>query len=502
VPLVPVQLPPGLVRAATPYETPGRWWDMNQSRWRAGVAMPIGGWQKLGTPLDSAVRKIDVWRDNTAQRKVLVGTDAKLYADDSGDYVDVTPEDLVGPGSVSGAAGGYGTFEYGDDDYGTARSLPSPIYSPYGYWSMDNWGEDTILTANSDGRLFYYTASTPTVAPAVISTAPTGNSGVLVTAERHVITIGSDADPRKVAWCSREDYEDWDFESTTNSAGFLNLKTRTPLLMGWNVSEGVLVSSYTDVFLLRYLGQPFVYGGTDPISDTSLFNPASVVPVAGQAFWPTRRGFQMYSGGAVQMIDCPILADILEDMDPIWGPFRIHGAHNGIFPEIWWFYPSQGETECDRYVIYNYQEGWWGWGALSRSAMAPAGAYQRPYMGNASGQMYEHEFGWLDNGASRVGQVWLETGALSVSGGERTMDVNQMQIATGKGYDRVTATVFGVYTPEGEEYEDGPFTPRSDGYTDARFSYRDARLRFVNASDEPFSVGTVKLDISGTGTGR
>jgi hypothetical protein len=519
-----LQIPPGLERWNTPYDTPDRWWDMDQVRWQSGSMCPIGGWQKHGTaPLDSPPRRFEVWRDNLANLMVLIGTDNRLYVDESGGFTDITPPGFTPPGTVSAGSGGYGTWGYNAELYGKPRLKPSPLYSPYGYWTMDQWGEDILLVANTDGRLFYYhylpttttttTQSGPPVLPSVVSTAPPGSNGVVVTTQRHAMLIapqiGTDrqtGERNSIAWSSQEDYADWNFASTTNTAGWLMVKTRTPLLIGHNVREGVLVHSYTDVFLIQYVGQPYVYGGTDPISDTSLFNPMSIVTFGGKAVWPSRLGFQLYNGGAVTILDCPILNNIFADMDPVWGTFRIHGAHNGLFPEIWWFYPRKGSdgqanSQCDRYVIWNYVENWWGWGSLARSAMVAAGASQRPYMGGNDGWVYEHEVGWLDNGASRAGQAFVESGALGLGNGDTTVVVRQMQIATGTAANAVSVQAIGRYAPDGPEYRTNAFTPGANGYLDCRFQFRDTRLRFSNARDDAFAIGVVRMDVS-PGSGR
>lgn len=586
---VPLKLPPGIERNNTPYDTPNRWWDMNQVRWTSGSMVPVGGWTRAtSTPLDSALRKIHVWRNNISQVAMLVGTDAKLYADNSG-LVDITPSGMV-PLTSIGVAGGYGTLGFGQDNFGTARSGPSPVYSPYPYWTMGQWGEDVILTNSADGKLRYYTQSSPTTPPYVIGPsfsntsaavvtgsitsgvlsvsavtsgtlaighkitgagipggppnetvtitsfgtgsggigtynlsdstltgigsetitayaptttgAPAGNSGVLVTAERHVMVFGTNTSPYQVAWCSREDPTDWNFASLTNTAGNLNLTTKSPMLMGVNVKGGVLAFSYTSVFLLQYVGEPFIYDGTDPIASTAMFNPNCVATFGdGQAVWLSRAGFQVYEGGFVQPLPCPVLNDILTGMDPVYGPFRVHASMNGRFPEVTFFYPSTGQIECDRYVSWNYETGVWTWGTQTRSAMAGADAYQFPYMGGSDGNLYQHEEGWLAAGASRVGTIFAETGALQIGAGDRTLDVSQMLIATGAGFGSLTVQAFGRMTPEGTEYAYGPWSPRSDGYTDTRFSARAARLRFTNAIDGPWGLGTIQLDTA-PGSGR
>lgn len=497
--IVPIQLPPGIERNNSAYDTPGRWWDMNLVRWQAGSVRPIGGWSRTtSTPLSGAVRKIFVYRDNSNARHVLVGTDNKLYAD-NGSYVDITPSGFT-PLSAIGTNGGFGTFDYGEEAFGTARAAPSPVFSPYAYWTFGTWGGDVILTANSDGRLFYYASATTTTAPTLISTAVTGVNGVVVTDERHVMAIGYSGSQRAVAWSSREDYTDWDFSSSTNTAGFQELAARTPLQKGVKVKEGVLIFSASDVFLATYVGAPFVYG-FQRISDVSLMHPDSIATFNGKAVWLSRNGFQLYNGGFVQPLDCPILNDILGDLDPTYGAFRIHASHHGLFPEVWWFYASTGKSEADRYVVWNYAESWWAWGSLSRSAMAPAEVFKNPYMGASDGSMYQHEDGWLDAGNSRVGSVWIETGALGLGDGEKFVEVRQMLPATGDGYSSLDIRFYTRNAPEGAERAFGPYSVRPDGYVDTRVTGREARIRFEAATDTDWSLGKIRLDVA-PGGGR
>ena len=495
--MIPLKLPPGLERNNTPYESTDRYWDSNLVRWQSGSIVPVGGWTKLtATPLTGPVRKIYVYRDNSDQRHVLVGTGSKLYEDNGSSYTDITPAALVPLDSV-GVAGGYGTLTYGSSTYGTPRPGPSPIFSPFAYWSFDNWGEDVVMTESADGRLFYYSTATATVAPAVVTTAPTGNNAVAVSPERHVIAIGqvgSSGSVFRVAWSSREDYTDWNFASTTNTAGFQDLDTHSPLLNATEVREGHLILSMSDAYLMQYVGQPFIFGFTW-LGQVAMMHPDSVIPFNGRAAWLGRNGFQVYSGGAIQPLDCPILNDILQEMDPSYGPYRIHGALNGRFPELWWFYPTVGNTEANRYVIWNYVENWWAWGMLTRSAMSPAVAYTEPFMGDANGNMYEHDEPdqWTNAGLPRFQDIFIESGALSVS--DRIVDINQMMIASGVGATATQTTFYAQYTPEGAINTFGPYTGRSDGYADTRVSGRGVRLRHQPTADGLWGVGTTFLDI-------
>lgn len=497
--LVPIQIPPGLERNGSPYDTPGRWWDMNLMRWQSGSARPLGGWVRKTplTGLDSAVRRFHAWRKNSGELSTIAATDGKLWFDLGGiTWTDLTPVDLVPP--VETLVGGYGLGLYGMGTYGTPRPASELVAPRYGVWSFDNWGEDVLLVSSKDSRLFHYIASSPSTAPIVIPEAPLSNA-VGVTEERHVMlvgpAIGGTYYPYRFCWASRESLTDWTFDDPSNSAGFLDLQCKSPLNYICRVREGMLLFSSTEVFLVTYVGQPYIYGAIK-IAEMPIFHPYSVATFNnGQAMWFSNRGVQVYSSSAVQTIDCPIFNDIRIDFSFTWGMRRTHASANGNYPEVWLFWPSLSATECDRYAIYNFLEGWWGWGYLSRSAMISSGALTRPYAGTVDGAIYEHENGWKDAGNPILAQRWLETGALGLGGGERTVDVRQAMLATHDRPQSILLQFYGRYTPDGAERVFGPYTPRLDGYTDTRVNCREGRVRYVGNIDELFELGQLRLDV-------
>ena len=64
---------------------------------------------------------------------------------------------------------------------------------------------------------------------------------------------------------------------------------------------------------------------------------------------------------------------------------KVFSAEIIEFNEIWWFYPSAGQTEVDKYVIYNYIDNTWSIGSLSRTAWHDAGIYTFPLAADANG---------------------------------------------------------------------------------------------------------------------
>jgi hypothetical protein len=494
-----IKLPPGVVRGSTDAASRGRWWDTNLIRWQGGHMKPIGGWQRMTpTPLASMPRRIWSWRSAANIRYIVALCDGHIYTSEGGGFTNRAPVDFVGDATLIGQ-GGYGIGPYGDDTYGTPRVLgDARLYRSAASWSADSFGQDVLMVASSDGRLLKIApngAALPALAT-VVANAPTSNRAMLVTDERHVMLIGSGGERRRVAWCDREDYNNWDFADITNTAGYLDLDTPGWLTQACKVRGGVLVFAENEVWLGRYRGQPDIYGFERVGRDCSLLAPQAFATAAGTVFWMSRNSFWFFDGQTARVLPCDVGDYVFDTMDELAGPVRSHALVNGAFPEVWFFYPSTGQTECDRYVIYNYEERWWATGSLARSAGLGAGVYPYPIMACCNGHLHSHENGWTAAGLTRAGDVYAESGAFSVDqGGDRTMHVLGAQMDSGHGY---AATQFRAYTRDTRDAADaeaGPFVPRSDGWTDCRFSGRDIRLRVEATQDADWGIGEMRFDV-------
>lgn len=571
---MPVQIPPGIVRGASPDDAPGRWFDGSLIRWRDGIMEPVGGWSVItATPLGSMPRRIHQWRRNNNIVMTVVGCDDHLYSDNSGTYTNVAPSALVGLSSSSTL--GYGTTSYGTGAYGTARTGTSDLTPGREAWSFANWGEDLLAVCSTDGRLLYYTSGSPStqvktvgvysissisrtsnvttvttstahnltsgdavqiagvtdatynVSSAVVTvtsttaftysntgtngsssggtvrdiSVPVGNRAVLVTPERHVMMIGVGGNTRQIGWSSREDYTDWNFTSTTNTAGSLELQAKTPLFSACIVREGTLVWSQDQIFLVRYVGLPFIYG-YDTLSSTKLYAPNSYAEFDGKCVWMTNNGFSIYEGGTVRPLPCPLSDYIFSTIDTSYGPRRAHAVVNGNFSEIWFFYPSAGQTECDRFVMWNWKDDWWSMGALGRTAAYPAGVTGNPVMTGSDKKLYRHEDGWSYDTFDWQSNIYATTATLNMPDAEQNLTVTQLLPSNGGNYNRTNYTFYSKLAPSGPERTFGPYTGRSDGYVDCRVTGRDVRIKVAANSTGDWSIGRMRLKVGSAGGRR
>lgn len=323
---------------------------------------------------------------------------------------------------------------------------------------------------------------------------PTSNRAVIVTPERHVVVLQAAGNPRRVAWSSREDFTDWDFTSTSNTAGFIDLQSETQLFACCAVREGTLIWSENRAYLMRYVGQPFIYG-VDELGSTRLYAPSAFAEFDGRAVWMDSSGFMIYEGGSMRSLQCPLNDFIFSNINTLYGPRVSHAAVNGKFDEVWFFYPSESATECDRYVIWNYGENHWSMGSLERTAAAPAGVSQYPIMCGTDKHVYQHEDGWDYYGLDVTSGVYVSSGTINLPDTERVMNITQLVPSNGANYDLTKYTLYTRMTPGGSERTFGPYTARSDGYVDTRAAGRDVRIQIGATDAGDWSIGRIRMKI-------
>jgi hypothetical protein len=80
--LLPLTLPPGVVRPGTVYDARNRYYDSNLVRWVDKVLQPWGGWSVLSNVgaanTDGIVRGMHAWKTDAGTIYVAIGTQTKL----------------------------------------------------------------------------------------------------------------------------------------------------------------------------------------------------------------------------------------------------------------------------------------------------------------------------------------------------------------------------------------------------------------------------------------
>lgn len=410
--------------------------------------------------------------------------------------------------NTSSAGSGTHTANWivGKDTYGRQKSTNPPQFRKPDFWSFATFGQDLLAVCSSDGRLLHFapTAGTPS-AMDVPTNAPTSNKAVVVTAERSCMLLGAAGVARRIAWSDFENYNGWTFNTATGQAGYIDIEATSPIVSGIRVKEGVLVLTQHEAFLVRYVGAPYFYG-VEKLGSTTFAAPNAIAIGGNQVMWFGDECFWMYDGSAVRPVDCPFFNDLKQDYNPIYGNYRAHMHENGMFPEFWFDYPDQTQTdgECNHAVIYNYAEKWWSRTARNVTASCGAQTAKYPVGSKTDKYIYQFEDGWTDAGVTRVGSVWAETSHLPFSQNGGLVDINQAMVSTDPQYgsQNYQIKLLSRFTMDQDETTFGPYIPRTDGYTDTRASGRDYRLRIEATDDNYWSIGQVRVDVSSSGGER
>ena len=173
--------------------------------------------------------------------------------------------------------------------------------------------------------------------------------------------------------------------------------------------------------------------------------------------------------------------------------FAVHVAN---YSEYWWFFPSLGKTKCNKCVIYNYKEGWWSQGRMSRSAGITSSYTANVIMADQT-VAFQHELG---NFYGHADLPWAETFGLNLTNGSKFVTVKQLIPDIEGSINSVNYSLFyrNSRTLGLAEQQTVPKLVRPDGYVDFRTTGRDIRLRIAAIGpDVPnFTVGQHQIDIA------
>jgi len=483
--LIPLQLPPGIYRNGTDFESSNRCRDVSLVRWHDGSLRPVGGWTSRKTSaFADAPRAMIAWLDNSSDEYLAGGSYNKLiYINPSHTVYDITPSGLTS-GQLNGALNlGYGGGFYGHDAYSRAPTS-SGVYAEATTWSLDTWGENLLACSSTDGKIYEW-ALNPAVIAAQVTNAPINNKGLVVTEERFVFALGAGGNPRKVQWCDKEANTTWT-PAATNEAGDFELQTTGQIMCGLRMRGRTLILTDNDAHMATYSGPPFVYGFERVGTACGVASRKAALAIDEGAFWMGKKGFYYFDGSTAKEIPCDALDYVFDDMNPSQIS-KVYAVHNSQHSEIWWFYPSGSNIENNRYVTFDYKEGHWSVGVIDRTAGVDLGVFNNPIWCDADGDLYNHETGYI-HGAVKP---YAESGPISLGNGDQVMKVTNL-IPDEQTQGQVNVSFKTRFHPNDTETTHGPFTLTNP--TDVRFTGRQVRIKVQGVGDTNWRSGVMRIE--------
>lgn len=490
--LIPLKAPPGLYKNGTKYQSKGRWYDAHLVRFIDDTIQPVGGWRRAtddaGVNLAALVgvpRAAVAWESDSGTQYIAIGTTQKLYVLVGGVMHDITPVGFttgrVDTGTVS-ATGAYSAGFYGTGAYGAGSVADTLVEADT--WQLAAFGNYLAAVCTSDKKLYIWAGDPGTVA-AVAAGAPASVSGVFVTPERFLMALGAGGNVRQIQWPTQETSTDW-VASATNSAGDLPVSTDGRVRSGASTRGESLVWTDCDLHAITYIGRPFVYRIAQVGKGCGIVAPNARAAVDTLAFWMGHDNFYVYEG-VVKKLPCEVRDYVFGDFNHVQA-VKVWAMAIAEFGEIWWFYPSAGSTEIDRYVVFNYVENHWTVGKLARTCGFDAGATTYPVMITPAGLIYEHEV--LQDRGDEV--PYLEGGPFELGDGNQLMNLQRI-IPDEKTLGDVQLTIFSSFFPTAVETTHGPYTAANP--TPVRVLGRQMRLRLDQANETNWRFGVPRLGL-------
>ena len=330
---------------------------------------------------------------------------------------------------------GWGAGTYGRDGWGDAASSGLTTTNQIRLWSHDNFGEDLIINAR-DSNIYYWDKSNNLSTAAVELSTRTGTKTsvpqiakqVLVSdQDRHVIAFGCDGlntsasgtqgngtqDPLLIRFSDQENPLVW-YPAATNTAGDLTLGAGSTFMQAVETKREILVWTDTALNSMRFIGPPFTFGLQQLASNITIMSPNAAVATEDVVFWMGIDNFYVYAG-QTQQLPCTVKDKVFLDFNFEQADKVVSGI-NSEFSEVFWFYPSAGSSDNDKYVVYNYGEKVWYFGSLARSAWIDRGVRTYPIAAGSS-YLYNHEFGYDDDGSAM--NSFIESGAIDIGDGDQ-----------------------------------------------------------------------------------
>jgi hypothetical protein len=320
------------------------------------------------------------------------GTVSAAYQINIGPAVQVP---LVGWGAGGWGSGGWGA--------GVSSSIGLQL------WNQMNFGQN-LLFGPRGGGIYYWDATTSLTTRGVnlttlgdAQTPVVQNSLTVSDVSRFVIVFGTNdpnaldptaLDPMFIRWSDQEDPFTW-IPASTNQAGSIRLSHGSEIVTTVQTRQEIVVFTDSSVYSLQYLGPPYVWGAQLLGDSISIISPNAATQASGIVYWMGVDKFYAYDG-RIQTLNCDLRRYVFQDINQDQAAQVFCGTNEG-FNEVWWFYCAAGETEVNRYVVYNYVERIWYYGTMGRTAWLDSGLQPSPLAATYSYNLVNQEQGLDDN---------------------------------------------------------------------------------------------------------
>tara|TARA_Y100001973_G_C5203062_1_gene339308 strand:+ start:983 stop:2809 length:1827 start_codon:yes stop_codon:yes gene_type:complete len=351
----------------------------------------------------------------------------------------------IGP-ELSTSAFGWGTDTWGSSTWGTP-STTSNVTLEARQWSLDNFGQLLIATVLNGGAFEWSPSSGVSTRATAITNAPTASRLSLVsTPDRHILFFGTEKtigtsdsqDDLLLRFSNQEDRNTYQ-PTAENTAGSLRIADGSRIVAAERSRGQILVWTDTSLHSLQFIGPPFTFGLRQLGQNCGIVGSHAGVDINGISYWMSQDSFFLFDG-SVKKLPCTVEQFIFNNIN-VTGAENAFAGHNGEFNEIMWFYPRTGSDQINAIVAYNYLEGTWWTGTLSRTTWIDREVYDNPIateysptatannevisgLTDGASSVFLHETG--NNGDGQAITAFVKSGVVQIAQGDEFAFVSKI----------------------------------------------------------------------------
>lgn len=319
--------------------------------------------------------------------------------------------------SDSGTANGYGVGGYGNSGYGTYSSTTYQTLARI--WSLDNYGQQ-LLACPYNGTIYVWD---PTIQGRAypLYNAPTNILTIFVTPERFVFALGVNGNYLNVEWADQLNYTLWPPQAATSTANSRTLQIGSYLVGGAAVRDGTsLVLTNNCCYTFNYTGDQFVYDSTAAGRNSGLIAPHSITTYAGNAYWQGDNEFWMWNGSVTPLPSDDIRDYVFKNINVAQAQ-KFFAVTNTSKKEITFYYTSASSIEIDSSVTFHVDQQCWSINKKVRTAQIDNQLFTYPISTDASGNIWQEEYGTDANGSAL--HAYITFNPMAISKGDKIMDL-------------------------------------------------------------------------------
>jgi len=304
---------------------------------------------------------------------------------------------------------GWGVGAWGRSDWGVGA--PAPLVQPQRDWFFDNFDNDVAMNIRG-GKIYYWeylrVGGNPLFPVATelqfmpgASDCPIQATQMLVSQNQKILlALGANDyglttfNPLLIRWSDIDNPFNWT-PTIENSAGFLQLPSGSAIVCGLRTRQEILIWTTSILYSLQFTGTNDVFGYQQLADNISIISPRAKTTANNTTYWMGLDKFYMYNG-TVTTLPTTLRNYVFNNLNFEQTDQIVSGTNEG-WNEVWWFYPSAGSTQNDKYVIYNHVEQVWYYGSIDRSAWNDSPLRQYPQAVSTAGIIYNHEEGSDDD---------------------------------------------------------------------------------------------------------